>query len=181
MKNTDQKTLEDLLLSYARDSEDAFPLIYQKVAPGLERYLRRRLKGDQETLEVMQQVFMRLHQYRVRYDSRYLGWQWIYVIANSELSAFWRSQSRHKRNQVELKEMSQNDELESNTFKEVEHRDEVELLISDLDEKTRHLLGDKFIDGQTYEEIAARTGKSAQSLRKKISRVLEDLKRKWEI
>ncbi len=186
MSDQNNPSLEELFVRYSQDQLEAFDLIYKEVAPGLERYLRRRLKLDQEVQEVLQQVFLRLHRYRYRYNSKYLAWQWVFVVARSELLAFCRSQAKAAQTlgfedlgaDIFSADPSQNSDSVSNTGISGEL---LQALEQETDGATWELLQKKYIEEQTYSEIAQALGVSEESLRQKLSRALRRLRKRLRV
>jgi RNA polymerase sigma-70 factor, ECF subfamily len=167
-------SLENLLIRYSRDDAEAFAPLFKAAAPGLERYLRRRLKNPEAREDVLQMIFMQIHHYRHRYDSKYLAWQWLYVIARSELSTYCRRRSVEESTLDFSEHLSQIPDDSPNT----EVREHLEELLHDIPDEDKLLLVDKFMEEKTYEEIAEDLGLSSQSLRKRVSRLLKNLKEK---
>lgn len=165
--------LEQLFTLYAEDRFEAFEQIYPLISGGIETYLRRRLHDDESIAEVMQESFLKLHHYRNRYDSKYLAWQWIYVITRSELRAYKNKYKGRLREDEFQEHLSQSEDNSTNTLM----KDELETAFEQLDGETRELLRDKFILEHTYDEIAERLGVNSSSLRQKASRVLRALKK----
>jgi RNA polymerase sigma factor (sigma-70 family) len=164
---------QDFLL-YGQDDAQAFERIYPQIAPGIEKYLKKRLYNEEQCDDAFQQVFLKLHKYRHRYDIKYLPWQWIYVIARSQVIV---SMKKHKNQGLEvefLDDLSQNEDLEANNIQS----DQLHTSLSELDEATRELLMDKFMEQQSYDEIAQRLGVKPASLRQKVSRALKMLRLK---
>lgn len=170
----DTYSLEELFILYGKDEFWAFDEIFRRISPGLGRYLGRRLNSEDQVDEVSQQVFLRLHSYRHRYDPHHLGWQWIYVIARSEMIAYLKKQSKLSKEEEFFDWMSQTEALDSNTSQ----KDFLDQILMSLKESDQKILKNKFIEGKTYKEIAEQTGLSSVSLRKKVSRLVTDLKNK---
>lgn len=161
----------DFLL-YGKDDFEAFERLYPQIAPGIERYLKRRLQQDEYRREAFQQIFLKLHQYRHRYDIKYLPWQWIYVIARSQVILSLKKYRLEGLHSEYLDSVSQNANVEANTDDGID----LEAHLLNLDSGTRELLMDKFMDQQSYDEIALRLGVKPASLRQKVSRALKLLR-----
>jgi RNA polymerase sigma-70 factor, ECF subfamily len=165
-------TLAQDLVLYGLDDTEAFNRLYLQIAPGIEHYLKRRLHHEEQVSDAFQQVFLKLHQYRHRYDIKYLPWQWIYVIARSQVIISSKKARLDSRHQEYDDSLSQNEDIEANNIQS----DQLHSSLSLVDEATREILMDKFMDQQSYDEIALRLGVKPASLRQKVSRALKFLR-----
>lgn len=66
---------------YARGDEAAFDLVYETVAPRLERYLGRRVPARAVVEDIIQQTFLQMHAARGTFTSGAGVMPWAYAIA----------------------------------------------------------------------------------------------------
>jgi len=81
---------------YARGDETAFDLVYETVAPRLERYLGRRVPARSAVEDIVQQTFLQMHAARATFTSGAAVMPWAYAIARRLMidagRASWREQ-----------------------------------------------------------------------------------------
>ncbi len=168
-----EASLEELFSRYAQDDPEVFPAIYEQIAPGLERYLASRLRSKEAIGEVMQEVFLRLHQYRYRYNSKHLAWQWVFVVARTQLRLCYQKQGVRAQEVEFLPELSQEDSVSTNMDRGRLDLEEVE---AQVDPETFLLLKRKYIEEYSYREIAEELGLDEANLRQRLSRSLRRLR-----
>jgi RNA polymerase sigma-70 factor (ECF subfamily) len=66
---------------YARGDETAFDVVYETVAPRLERYLGRRVPARPAVEDIVQQTFLQIHAARATFISGAAVMPWAYAIA----------------------------------------------------------------------------------------------------
>lgn len=172
LNRPDTNSIESLFCRYAEDDPAAFEQLYKHLAPGLERYLGRRCGNRDEVAEVMQQVFLRLHQYRRRYNPDYAAWQWVYMIARTELISWHKKKKKHESEHEFSDFLSQTEHSDTKTLM----KDELDQAFSDVDPEIRELLELKFMEERSFDEIAQVQGTKAQTLRQRSSRALKSLR-----
>jgi RNA polymerase sigma-70 factor (ECF subfamily) len=85
---------EELMLSYGGGDAGAFETLYRRHRGPLYRFLLRQL-GDAATAEeLFQDVWMRVIDFRGRYQARAKFSSWVYAIAHNRLMDFYRSSGR---------------------------------------------------------------------------------------
>ncbi len=161
---------EELMCCYQRGDYAAFEQLYFRCQGHVNAWLRRRLQDDRVREDVFQNVFIKLHKTRARYDSSYPVLAWLYVICRCELRDYLKKPAPHC---VALRD--------EHALAEPQHED----IYFDLDGEKRlttdekMVLKLKYFSEQDYRSIAARLGRSEVGVRKIGSRGLQKLRLKY--
>lgn len=167
---------EELLKKYADDQLPAFDEFYHRHSSRVFSYAFQKLQNRQLANEVTQIIFLKLHQLREKYDSKYKAMQWLFVITNSEIRDMQRRENKHKNtSQIEKFEniLSQNSEPVPSNLQGA-----AVAAVAKLDTVTQQILIENSVDGATYKEIAQRMGLSESNVRQIASRALRTLRKK---
>jgi len=73
--------VDQAMSRYARGDETAFDVVYETVAPRLERYLARRVPARSAVEDIVQQTFLQMHAARATFISGAAVMPWAYAIA----------------------------------------------------------------------------------------------------
>ena len=161
---------EDLMLRYQRGDYDAFEQLYGRCRGHVTAWLRRRLQDAGMREDVFQNIFIKFHKTRARYDSSYPVLAWLYVICRCELLDYLKKPN--------LRCVALRDE---HGLHELQHTE----AHFDLDAEKRLTAAEKtvlklkYFSEQDYRDIAARLGRSEASVRKLSSRGLQKLRLKY--
>lgn len=161
------KNNEELMMIY-RDSNpelaySAFELLYSRTAPILYSYLLKKTHKVEEAQDFLQKTFLKVHQSKELYSSKYKFEQWLFTIAKNLMRDEWRKTSR------------ENNKLEN--FKNLDFSTDILESNMSLNAADRELLELKYIDNLTYQEISKLLSKTEVSLRKMVSRIVGKLNR----
>lgn len=169
MANLTQVTSEELMDLYQTAHPDeaykAFTELYNRYSQRVYNYLQGKVKNSADSDDLLQKIFIKVHESKHLYKNKYKFEQWIFVIARTQVLDFFRANRRYKERLAKL------GPEESSSL-------EVDLsLFNKLDESQRELLEMKYIDELSYEEISKIVNKSEVSLRKSLSRMISGLKK----
>lgn len=120
--------------------------------------------------DLLQKVFIKMHESKHLYKDKYKLEQWLFVIARTSVLDHFRSSKRYANRLNKL-------EAETPSNESVEEKSKV--LLS-LDQDQKEMLEMKYIDEKSYQEMAVHFNKSEGSLRKMVSRMVINL-RKGEV
>lgn len=96
------RTDEELMAAYVAGNAQAFRELFERLAPGLERYLLRDLSEREEARDLVQQAFLQLHRARLDFDPQKRLKPWLYTIAlNLKREHFRRRKRRPERPDTE--------------------------------------------------------------------------------
>jgi len=159
------------MLQYQTYSPDqayeAFNELYRRYGLRVYSFCLKKTKSVSDSEDLMQKVFLKIHESKHLYNSKFKFEQWLFVIARTQTLDFFRSKSRYEK-RIEKADFN----TDSNTTHESDTKDELNNLESDQ----RELLEMKYIDELSYQEISTILSKSEVSLRKTVSRLLTKIK-----
>lgn len=141
---------------------EAFEELYRRYGQKVFSYLLNKLKNHADAEDILQKIFIKVHESKHLYNEKYKFEQWIFVISRSAAMDHFRSTSRQQKN-VKTFEVN---ELVENNFPELY-----------LDKDQQELLELKYIDELSYKELSQILNKSEASLRKMVSRITSNLRR----
>lgn len=155
----------------AKGEEKAFRQLYDHYAPFVWRIVYRTAGSDKAAAEdIVQDTFIRIFRALKTFNhSSSLG-TWIYRIAFNTAASAMAKRLRLKAVTVPFE-----DERHSSGFRtdSYDTKEAVEKLLAQLPLEDRFLVVAREIDAMTFEEIAAITGKTSESLRTRMSRIKE--------
>ena len=167
-------TAEELMKIYTNGHPDeacmAFEELYSRYSERVYIYCLKRLQIKSDAEDVLQKVFLKLHECKHLFNDKYKFEQWIFVITKTSVIDLIRKQIRDvKKIEALLVEKEIN----------LPVREEDKLVLSDLkgiDSEQMKLLELKYIDDLSYKEISTLMNKSEVSIRKSVSRLILKLK-----
>lgn len=170
MKDLKQITAEELMLRYQTHSPDeayaAFNELYFRYSQRVFNFLNKKVKNSADGEDLLQKVFIKIHESKHLYSAKYKFEQWLFVIARTQALDYFRANKRYQ------------DRIANYEYEVLGPSDEVDMsLLKNLDSDQQELLEMKFIDELSYQEIAKIVNKSEVSLRKTLSRMVGRLKK----
>lgn len=164
------------MLRYQTHSPDeafrAFNELYSRYSKRVYSYLSSKLSNAYDRDDLLQKVFIKVHDSKHLYKNTYKFEQWLFVIAKTQILDHFRSAKRYKERLNNAEESLGQALQEKGNLRE----DFLTFINSDQLE----MLEMKYIDDLSYQEMSAILGKSDVSLRKSLSRLIGKL-RKGEI
>jgi RNA polymerase sigma-70 factor (ECF subfamily) len=158
----------------AGGDKKAFRKLYDHYAPFVWRIVYRSSGSDHEAArEIVQETFVRIHRSLKSFNVASSLGTWIYRIAFNTANGYWSKRTRYRQTTVPLADDRPDMSSRADTY---EARELVEKILGELAEEDRFLLVAKEVDGMTFEEIAAITGKSPESLRTRMSRMKDRIR-----
>ena len=142
---------------------EAFEELYRRYSKKVFSFLVNKLKNHADAEDILQKVFIKVHESKHLYDEKFKFEQWIFVISRTSLIDHFRSASRY---QSKIKSI-EIDELTESNFPDLY-----------LDKNHQELLELKYIDELSYKELSQIFHKSETSLRKMVSRITSNLRRR---
>lgn len=175
------KSDEELLVLIQKDQLEAYEIFFDRHKMAVYRYAFKKGLTPPLAEEALQIIFEKIFEKRGLYLSHYKAAQWLYIIAKSEI--------KDLRNREKTQDLRKNDLLKSQTegstpFKEqvppTEEQDFWSLtdeLWKDLSEEDRRLLKMRFVEDLSFEEISRQLKLSNETLRKRLSRLFQKVKK----
>lgn len=159
------KTLEECMHFYQTAEPAlaylAFEKIYRSINQNVYRFIFSKTQNTEISEDLMQKVFLKFHESKHLYSSKYKVEQWVIAIAKNTIIDEWRKNSKLPN-------------IELNPIEHSINADNTQLKLSAED---KELLELKYIDELTYKEIAEILNKSEVSIRKFVNRLVHKLKR----
>lgn len=163
----------ELMALYTGGSEAAFDELFRRHEARVYAYFRRRAASEAQARDLYQELFLKLHRFRDRYDPTRPFEPWLFQIARRVMADEWRR--RRRRAEVHL------DEVEPRSpVADAEHRlgdlEEAEHALAFLSSEQARILLDAKIRGLDHAEIAAALSKSVDAVKQTASRSLRRLR-----
>jgi RNA polymerase sigma-70 factor (ECF subfamily) len=143
----------------------AFNELYVRYSNRVYNFLNKKTLNQADSDDLLQKVFIKIHESKHLYKNKYKFDQWIFVIARTQALDYFRSEKRYRDrlSKIDDTAFAASENVEDHFFTEIN---------SDQNE----LLQMKYIDDLSYQEISKILNKSEVSLRKSVSRIVNRLK-----
>lgn len=161
-------TDEQLMEKYKQGNYMAFEALYYRHKDTVYSYLVKRLSDPESRNEVFQNIFLKFHKFKNRYDSKHLFLKWIYTISRSELYDYCK---KKKLNAIPLDETKLSDEVNNESELDIEQ-------VKSLTQNEMKAIKLKFYSEQDYQEISETLGTTQVNARKLVSRGLGKIRAK---
>ena len=143
----------------------AFNELYDRYSQRVFNFLNKKVANSSDCEDLLQKVFIKIHESKHLYRPKYKFEQWLFVIARTQVLDFFRASGRY---QERLKNYTP--DIIDSSMPDLSS-------LKGLDADQQELLEMKFIDELSYEEISKIVQKSDTSLRKSVSRLVSRLKK----
>ena len=157
---------------YKEGDSNAFKVIFSRYKTKVYSYLSKRLSGDEMTEDVFQNVFLKFHRSKERYDPKFELSQWVYTICRSELLDYL------KKKKIPFESLEESSHSAPETLIDNENG-ELESILKNghtLSQNEKDAIFRKFYSDETYEEISSALNISSTNARKIISRGIKKLR-----
>ncbi len=161
---------ETLMARYADGDIAAFDELFRRYEPRAYAFFVKRTRSSDRAQDLYQELFLRIHRARDRYDPARAFTPWFFQIARR----LWVDDQRraYRSHEVPIggQEPSGNWDRRSDG---VADRDEVTQILGALSAEERHVLIAAKVEGLAYPELAIELGKSVDAVKKLASRTLQ--------
>jgi len=173
--HADERTVPDELLMarYARGDADAFDDLFRRYEPRAYAFFLRRTGSRERSQDLFQQLFLRIHRARDRYDPSRPFSPWFFQIANRLLVDDHRRAFRS--HEVPIGEREPRAE-QCGAEAHLAHHEDAARLLGALSPEERYVVLSAKVEGIGYAELAEHLGKSADAVKKMASRALQRLR-----
>jgi RNA polymerase sigma-70 factor (ECF subfamily) len=164
---------EALMARYADGDPEAFDQLFRRYEGRVYAFFVRRSGCPERAQDLYQELFLRIHRARDRFDGERPFAPWLFQIAHRLLVDDVRR--AHRAHEVPIGEREPQAECAS-PEQCLGDRERLGRALSALSREERHVLVSSKLGGVGYPELAAQLGKSAQAVRKLASRALQRLR-----
>ncbi|MBD3392668.1 MAG: sigma-70 family RNA polymerase sigma factor [Chitinivibrionales bacterium] len=171
------KELDDITIrAAAAGDETAFRRFYDHYSPFIWRVVLRTVRGNRDqAAQIVQDIFVKTYFSLKSYRFRSALSTWLYRIAYTKtLNSLRRTKGEARRMQA-LEEMPDR-KADAGAF---EKHDMVGRILESLAPEERFLLIAREMDGVPFEDLEKMTGKSSGSLRTRLSRLKDSIRREF--
>jgi RNA polymerase sigma-70 factor (ECF subfamily) len=158
---------------YADGDEAAFGELFHRYEARAYAYFVSRTGSPQRAQDLYQELFLRIHRARDRYDTRRPFAPWLFQIAHRLLIDDRRRAYRHHELPIEDREVASDS---AGCEQQVGQREILGQALAVLSGEERYVLVSSKLAGVGYPELAATLGKSAEAVRKVASRAMQRLR-----
>ena len=159
-----------LMLLYQNGNYMAFETLYLRHKDKVYSYLSKRIKDDDDTQDLFQKAFLKIHKSKNLYQSKYDVLPWFYVITKSVMLDFF------KKKKFDTQEFSDDihADLETNIYSAFDVDNESMLSVNE-----KEAIKLRYYNDSDFTEISKILNTSGSNSRKLISRGLKKLRTKY--
>lgn len=162
---------EQLMKLYQNGDEEAFKVLYGRHSSKIYGFLKKRLNDNEKVVEVYQEVFIKIHKSKHLYNDTLPALAWIFTISRTVMIDEIRKDSKIKTiDNYDLEKIP--NELEK-TVPQFELASEA---LRCLPNQQKTAIEMRYINDQTFEEIANRLNVSPTNARQLISRGIKRIR-----
>jgi RNA polymerase sigma-70 factor, ECF subfamily len=151
---------------------DAFHALFNDVGPLITRFLHRRLRDSSEVEDICQEAMIAVYKSRHTYQPERPFEPWLFAIVRKVSAEHFRRERQRLGFQIQLDELPEFGS-EAGSLGDLELREALE----QLSPTQMEALGLTKVIGLSVEEAARRTGITAGSMKVRVHRAYESLKR----
>jgi RNA polymerase sigma-70 factor (ECF subfamily) len=157
----------------ARKDSKAFKRLYDHYAGFVWKVIFRTVNGDNDAArEIVQDTFVRVHASLKSFSFKAALSTWIYRIAFNAINTYLAKNKRYAAfSGTDVDALP--DTKVAQTYDDEEM---VTVLLNSLSPEERFLITSRVVEGIPFDELAAITGRSSESLRTQISRLKDKLR-----
>ena len=152
---------------------EAFRLLLERHYPGCLRFAVRQLGNKADAEEAVQDAFMRAFRFLPRYEERQRFSSWLYRILINQCRSIGGRRRRIEETFVPYESIGEG--LLSDGSEPEAPRIELQRALSRLSDDDREALLLKYLDDQTYEDMADLLGVGVSALKMRVKRARERL------
>lgn len=168
---SNDQTDEELMLAYAKGSEEAFQILYGRHSSKIYGFLAGKLKDRSLTDDAFQATFMKLHQSRAHYDPALPFAPWLFTVCRTAILDTLRIRKRSTRledlNPVEVENAVAEMPKEASSIPSLQA----------LPAAQRQALELRYLQELSFDEIATRFDTSSENSRQLVSRAVKKLRK----
>ena len=165
------QTNEELMLAYAKGSEEAFQILYERHSSKVYGFLAGKLKDRPLTDDAFQATFMKLHISRSQYDPALPFVPWLFTVCRTAMLDTLRVRKKSTRledlNPVEVENAVAETPKETSSIPGLQA----------LPTAQRQVLEMRYLQELSFDEIASGLETSSENSRQLVSRATKKLRK----
>lgn len=165
-----EPTNETLLRGYQNGDFSSFDLFYKKNHKMIFCYLLSRTNKKEIAEDLLQETFLRIHKYILKYDSSKGAMSWVFTIAHHALIDHW-----HKVPKSQSLTGAEVDEGLSSEER-LELKSTISNIMASLGDSDQVLFRQRLVEDLSFEDIARKSQISSATARQRISRMLKKIR-----
>lgn len=163
-------TDEQLMKLYQNGEEEAFQQLYRRHSSKIYGFIKKRIPNEAKVSEIYQEVFIKIHKSKHRYNDSFSVLPWIFTVTKSVLIDEVRKDKKVEGQHIEYEDViSLEPQLHANSV-------DADSLLSRLPSQQQKALELRYVDDKTFTEIAASLNMSENNARQIISRGIRRLR-----
>ncbi len=163
---------ETLMARYAKGDGGAFEVLFERYERRAYAFFLRRTGSPERAQDLYQELFLRVHQARDRFDPTRPFSPWLFQIAARLLVDDHRRAFRSREVPIDERDVPSRQQMAERV---VGDREQVDRLLGGLSAEERFVVLSAKVEGRGYAELAEQLGKSVEAVRKLASRALRRL------
>ncbi len=175
ISDTSVSCLQQLMSRYQRADETAVRLLIERLSPQLFRFFASQMGCKTDAEDMLQNLWLRIHQARHTYRPGEPVLPWVYAIARCV-----RTDSYRRRRRVASREITMAVLPEPSAQRGGAGQLQFQDLVASLSERQRAVLTMLKVDGMTVEEVARATASTIGAIKQEAHRAYERLRRVLE-
>lgn len=179
MKEFFSYTDEELMLEIKADNMLAFDILYQKYSKRLYKFAFSILKSNEESENIIQDVFLNLWENRQKVDKDSSVKYYVFTIVHNSAISLIRKKARTTQFIEYLKlHQNLNQEPVNVEYEYNELKDRLDLIVNHLPLRQKEVYILHNVEGLKYQEIAKRLNISENTIENHMSRALRTIREK---
>jgi len=167
--------LQMLMTRYQAGDVSAATSLIDALSPQLHRFLAAQFASRADADDLLQETWLRIHKVRHTYRPGEPVLPWLYAIARHVGVDHYRRTTRNAARERRLEEMS---EVTATSPREYHQADELEALLQPLSKSQREVIEMLKVADMSLEEVARATSCSVGSVKQKVHRAYEILRKR---
>ena len=158
---------EKLLEEYQAGDYEAFEEFFKRNQKIIFYFLLKKVSKNETAEDMLQNTFVRIHKYILKYDPNQNAINWVLTIAQN---CCYDHHSKHKEHEEITEDAAVS--LDPNQ-KRIECSQEIQELFKNLKQSEKDLILARLLEEKSFEEIAKEQKMTSTNARQKISRLLK--------
>jgi len=165
------------MAAYADGDQAAFRELFERNAPLLTRVVHAQIRSDEETRDLVQQVFLQLHRARRDYRKGDPLRPWLFTIAYNLCRDRWRTAGRRRELPIEQAPPAAHSSSAVDLLQERQRADRLRAALVVLPDEQRRVIEMHWFAELPLPDVAAALGVSLSAVKVRAHRAYERLRK----